>query len=118
VVVQQWLPKGTTTARVLVVGRVVVAAATFRAPAGDWRSNAARGGTAESYRPSRDEARVAVAAAEALGLGHCGVDLTIEGEGPVILEVNPTPGFLHLEEATGRDVASEIVLGAAAVARL
>jgi RimK family alpha-L-glutamate ligase len=116
-VVQRWLPEGSTTARVVVVGGRAVAAARFRAAAGDWRSNAARGGTAEAFSPSLEEARLAVAAAEALGLGHCGVDLTVEDGGPVILEVNPTPGFLRLEQATGEDVAAEIILGAAAAAR-
>jgi ribosomal protein S6--L-glutamate ligase len=50
-----------------------------------------------------------VAAAAALGLGHCGVDLVNGDSGPVVLEVNPTPGFLRLEEATGVDVARALV---------
>ncbi len=112
VIVQRWIPEGVTTIRALVVGGAVVAAARFRAAAGDWRSNAARSGTAEALRPSIDESRLAVAAAEALGLGHCGVDLVVEQAGPVVLEVNPTPGFLRLEQTTGIDVAREIVRGA------
>lgn len=112
VIVQRWIPEGVTTIRALVVGGAVVAAARFRAAVGDWRSNAARSGTAEALRPSPDESRLAVAAADALGLGHCGVDLVVEDAGPVVLEVNPTPGFLRLEQATGIDVAREIVRGA------
>ncbi len=112
VVVQRWIPEGVATIRALVVDGSVVAAARFRAAAGDWRSNAARSGTAEALRPSPEEAELAVAAAEALVLGHCGIDLVVEAGGPVVLEVNPTPGFLRLEEATGIDVAREIVRGA------
>jgi ribosomal protein S6--L-glutamate ligase len=50
-----------------------------------------------------------VAAAEAVGLGQCGVDLVMGEAGPIVLEVNPTPGFLHLEAATGIDVARTMV---------
>jgi RimK family alpha-L-glutamate ligase len=109
VVVQQWLPGGANTVRLLVVGETVVAAARFSATAGDWRSNAARGGTATPLDVTSDLERLAVEAARALGLGHCGVDLVIGDEGPVILEVNPTPGFLCLEEATGIDVARALI---------
>ena len=116
VIVQQWLPEGTSTVRALVVSGAVVAAAQFHAAAGEWRSNAARDGTAESYRPSGDKVRMAVAAAEALGLGHCGVDLVIRDGEAVVLEVNPTPGFLRLEQATGIDIARTLILGAAAAA--
>jgi ribosomal protein S6--L-glutamate ligase len=55
------------------------------------------------------EVDLAVAAAAALGLGQCGIDLVIDGSSPVVLEVNPTPGFLRLEEATGVDVARALV---------
>jgi ribosomal protein S6--L-glutamate ligase len=118
VIVQQWLPKGSSTVRVLVVGGAVVATARFSAADGEWRSNAARSGSAEANRPSNGEAQLAVSAAEALGLGHCGVDLVLEAAGPVVLEVNPTPGFLHLERATGVDVAREIIRGAIAARRV
>ena len=114
VVVQRWLPEGASTLRALVVDGIVVAAARFHAAEGDWRSNAARGGTTEPWQPSGDASRMAVAAADALGLGHCGVDLVLEGGGPVVLEVNPTPGFLRLEQATGIDVASRLIRGAVA----
>jgi ribosomal protein S6--L-glutamate ligase len=55
---------------------------------------------------------VAEAAADAIGLGQCGVDLILEEEGPTVIEVNPTPGFLHLEEATGIDIARLLVADA------
>lgn len=114
VIVQRWLPEGNSTIRALVVAGAVVASARFSAAAGDWRSNAARGGGAVAHPLSSDESDLAVAAATALGLGHCGVDLVTTAGGPVVLEVNPTPGFLRLEVATGIDVAREIVRGAVA----
>jgi len=109
IVVQRWLAGGERSLRLLVVGGAVVAAARFSAARGEWRSNCARGGSAEAYEPSPEEQRLAVAAADALGLGHCGVDLVDGDGGTVILEVNPTPGFLRLEEATGVDVARALV---------
>ena len=80
---------------------------------GDWRSNAARGGSATAHDATADEIQLAVNATRALGLGHGGVDLVIGEGGPVVLEVNPTPGFLRLEEATGIDVARAIIEHAA-----
>lgn len=109
VVVQRWLAGGEQSLRLLVIGGAVVAAARFSAAEGEWRSNSARGGSAEAHDASPDEERLAVAAAAALGLGHCGVDLVEGDAGPVILEINPTPGFLRLEEATGVDVARALV---------
>jgi len=109
VVVQRWIPGGQTSYRLLVAGQAVVAAARFRARDGEWRSNSARGGAAESYEPQPEEIEIAVAAAAALGLGQCGIDLVMDGTTPVVLEVNPTPGFLRLEEATGIDVSRALV---------
>jgi len=109
VVVQQWVAGGEKSHRLLVVGHSVVAAACFTAAKGEWRSNAARGGSATPHDPRADECALATAAAAALGLGHCGVDL-LEGEdGPLVVEVNPTPGFLELERVTGVDVAGALV---------
>ena len=109
IVVLPWLAGGEQSVRLLVIGGAVVAAARFSAAEGEWRSNSARGGSAEAHDASPDEKRLAVAAAAALGLGHCGVDLVEGDAGPVILEINPTPGFLRLEEATGVDVARALV---------
>ncbi len=109
IIVQRWLAGGQHSVRLLVVGGGVVAAARFAAAEGEWRSNSARGGSAAAHDATGDEVGVAVAAAHALGLGHCGVDLVVDGGRPVILEVNPTPGFVRLEEATGVDVARALV---------
>lgn len=109
IVVQRWIEGGEHSFRLLVAGETVVAAARFIATDGEWRSNSARGGSAEVYDPPLEEAALAVAAARALGLGHCGVDLVAGPKGPVVLEANPTPGFLRLEEATGVDVARALI---------
>lgn len=109
IVVQRLLAGGECSLRLMVVGGSVVAAARFCAGEGEWRSNSARGGSAEAHDASPDEERLAVSAAAALGLGQCGVDLVDGDAGPMILEINPTPGFLRLEEATGVDVARSLV---------
>jgi RimK family alpha-L-glutamate ligase len=108
VMVQTYVPTGGSSLRVLVVGGRVVAAARCCAPDGDWRSNAARGGSMTAHDPSAREIELALDAAQALGLGVCGVDL-LPGDRVEICEVNPTPGFVHLEKATGVDIAQAIV---------
>lgn len=109
VLVQRFLDTGGASLRLVVVGERVVAAARFVAGVGEWRSNGARGGQAEGHRPTEIEVGLAVAAARALGLGICGVDLLPAADGPVVCEVNPTPGFLYVEQATGVDVAAAVV---------
>jgi ribosomal protein S6--L-glutamate ligase len=111
-IVQEFIPTDGCSLRLLVVGDRVVAAGRFVAPQDDWRSNAARGGAAEPHRPSDADQEIAIGAARAVGLGVCGVDL-LPGDRTVVVEVNPTPGFLRLEEASGVDVAAEIVRYAA-----
>ncbi len=117
VVIQRFVPCSGHSLRLLVVGGRVVAAMRLSAPPGDWRSNASRGGCAEALEPSSGEAELAHAAAAALGLGICGVDLLPGADGTVVGEVNPTPGFRALEAATGADVASAIVAHLIALAR-
>jgi len=109
VVIQRFVPCEGVSLRLLVVGGRVVAAARFSARPGEWRSNAARGAAVESYEPAVGEAAAAVTAAAGVGLGVCGVDLLPGPDGAVVCEVNPTPGFVHLESATGLDVAGAIV---------
>jgi len=108
VIVQRFHDSGGVSVRLLVVGKRVAASARLSAAPGDWRSNAARGGQAVGHPPSREEERLALAAAHAVGLGQCGVDL-LPGDRTVVVEVNPTPGFRHLEAASGVDVARALV---------
>jgi len=109
VVVQEYVPTGGASLRLLVVGSEVVAAARFQARGEEWRSNAARGGTAEAADPDDRAVEIAIAATKATGLGICGVDLLPGRDRVVVGEVNPTPGFIGLEKATGVDVASAVI---------
>lgn len=95
--------------RCFVVGDAVVAAMRRQAPPGDFRSNLHRGGSAEAVVADPDECAVAVRAARALGLGVAGVDMIRARRGPLVLEVNASPGLEGIEGATGVDVAGKIV---------
>ncbi|MEO5831201.1 MAG: RimK family alpha-L-glutamate ligase, partial [Rhodanobacter sp.] len=95
--------------RCFVVGDQVVAAMQRDSSPGDFRANLHRGGSAKAATLSADEKRIAVAAAGALGLGIAGVDLLRSNRGPLLLEVNASPGLEGIEAATGVDVAGEIM---------
>ena len=95
--------------RCFVVGDRVVAAMRRQAPKGDFRSNLHRGGTAKAVRASKAEIETAVRAAKVLGLGVAGVDLIRSKRGPLVLEVNSSPGLEGIEAATGVDVAGCII---------
>lgn len=95
--------------RCFVVGDEVVAAMRRQAPKGDFRSNLHRGGSAEAVEAGEDERRVAVRAAQVLGLGVAGVDLIRARRGPLVLEVNSSPGLEGIEAATGVNVAGKII---------
>jgi RimK family alpha-L-glutamate ligase len=107
--VQQYVETGGCSIRCFVVGSEVVATARFCAGGNEWRSNAARGGRVEACSPDGRMTELAVAAAEAVGLGVCGVDLLPAAGGFMVCELNPTPGFMSLEAATGIDVATAII---------
>jgi ribosomal protein S6--L-glutamate ligase len=95
--------------RCMVVGDRVVAAIRRQAKPGDFRSNLHRGGTAWRVRITPQERAVAVRAARTIGLGVAGVDLLRSDRGPLVLEVNSSPGLEGVEAATGKDVAGDIV---------
>ncbi|QIK81112.1 30S ribosomal protein S6--L-glutamate ligase [Lysobacter sp. HDW10] len=95
--------------RCFVVGGKVVGAMRRQAARGDFRSNLHRGGTAKAIMPTRDEIEVAVRAAHVLGLNVAGVDLIRSKRGPLVLEVNSSPGLEGIEAATGMDIAGIIV---------
>jgi ribosomal protein S6--L-glutamate ligase len=95
--------------RCFVVGGKVVAAMRRQAPKGDFRSNLHRGGSAKGIKASQAEKDVAVRAAAVLGLGIAGVDLIRSDRGPLVLEVNASPGLEGIEQASGIDVAGAIV---------
>ncbi|PNS07386.1 30S ribosomal protein S6--L-glutamate ligase [Solilutibacter silvestris] len=103
--------------RCFVVGDRVVGAMKRQAPSGDFRSNLHRGGTAEPAEPRDDEVEVAVRAAKVLGLGIAGVDLIRSRRGPLVLEVNSSPGLEGIEAATAVDIAGAIIDHVAACAK-
>lgn len=95
--------------RAFVVGGRVVAAMRRIAQKGEFRSNIHRGGSAEVVELDEEYQRVAVHAAQVMGLRVAGVDLLEGKDGPVLMEVNSSPGLEGIEEATGVDVAGEII---------
>jgi ribosomal protein S6--L-glutamate ligase len=95
--------------RALVVGRKVVAAMRRQAVTGEFRSNIHRGGTARKIRLPADYRRTALAAARVLGLTVAGVDLIESAEGPMVMEVNSSPGLEGLQKTTGVDVADAVI---------
>ena len=104
--------------RLLVVGDRVVAGMKRQAADGEFRSNLHRGGTAHALKISPAERRTAVMACKTLGLRVAGVDLLPSDRGPLVLEVNSSPGLEGIERATGVDVAARIVAYAEKHARL
>lgn len=95
--------------RAFVVGGKVIAAMERSAPPGDFRSNLHRGGTAIAVKLSTKERQIAIAAAEAMNLSVAGVDLIRARRGPLVLEVNSSPGLEGIEAATKVDVAERII---------
>jgi ribosomal protein S6--L-glutamate ligase len=95
--------------RALVVGGKVVAAMRRQALAGEFRSNIHRGATARRVKLSVEYRRTAAAAARVLGLTVAGVDLLESGEGPMVMEVNSSPGLEGIQKTTGVNVAGAIV---------
>lgn len=95
--------------RVFIVDGKAVGAMRRTAKEGEFRSNLHRGGTAEVYKLSKVERETAVNAAHELGLTVCGVDLLSSDRGPLVLEVNSSPGLEGIETATKKDIASKVI---------
>jgi ribosomal protein S6--L-glutamate ligase len=110
ILVQQFIKEADATdIRALVIGDRVVAAMKREGPAGEFRSNLHRGGLGEKVRISPQERTMAVRAARTLGLNVCGVDMLRSKGGPLVVEVNSSPGIEGLEKATGIDVAGLMI---------
>ena len=95
--------------RCFVVGDRVVASMQRTAKEGDFRSNLHRGGTAVSVKLTPEERTLAVKTAKVMGLGIAGVDIIRSNHGPLVLEVNSSPGLQGIERVTGKDVADMII---------
>ena len=110
ILVQEYIKEsGGSDIRCIVVGNRVVAAIKRTGAAGDFRSNLHRGGTAEKVRLTPEERSIAVRAARTVGLNVSGVDLLQSNHGPVVMEVNSSPGLEGVEGATNVDVAGKII---------
>ncbi|MEM8509130.1 MAG: RimK family alpha-L-glutamate ligase [Bacteroidota bacterium] len=95
--------------RLIVVGHKVVAAMKRRSDLDEFRSNVHRGGETERISPTQKEKLIALNASRYLGLGVAGVDLIRSGKGPLLLEVNASPGLKGIEAASGVNVAKHII---------
>ena len=95
--------------RVIVVDGVVIAAMKRQCKAGDFRSNLHRGGTSESLQLNYEEEAIALKAAKALKMGVCGVDILQSERGPLVLEVNSTPGLEGIEKTTQKNISKSII---------
>lgn len=110
ILVQEYIKEaGGSDIRCFVVGGKVVAAMKRQAAPGEFRSNLHRGGSASLTRLSPAERKCAVDAARTMGLNCCGVDILRSNNGPVVMEVNSSPGLEGIENATSKDVAGMII---------
>lgn len=109
IMVQEFIKESVgTDIRAFVVGSQVVASMKRQSLDDDFRSNLHKGGEGSAVKLTDEERKVAVKAAKSLGLGIAGVDIMRSNRGPLVLEVNASPGF-GIEKVTGRDVATPII---------
>jgi len=110
ILVQEFIKEaGGMDIRCLVVGEKVVAAMKRQGAPGEFRSNLHRGGSAEKVKLTPEERSTAVRAAKIMGLRFAGVDILRSNHGPVVMEVNSSPGLEGIEKATGVDVAGKLI---------
>ena len=110
VIVQEFIKEAMgADLRVFIVDGVVVGAMKRQGKEGEFRSNLHRGGSANIIELTDEEENAALRAAKAMGLGIAGVDLLQSERGPLILEVNSSPGLEGIESATGNDIAGHII---------
>jgi ribosomal protein S6--L-glutamate ligase len=109
ILIQEFIKESAgTDIRAFVVGGRVVASMKRQSLDDDFRSNLHKGGEGSSVKLTEEERKMAVKAAKAMGLNVAGVDLMRSSRGPLILEVNASPGF-GIEKVTNRDVATPII---------
>ena len=108
--VQEYIEEaGGADIRAFVVNGEVVGAMKRQGAEGDFRSNLHQGGSATAYKLSRKEKATAIAAAKAMGLGVCGVDMIPSKRGPLVMEVNSSPGLEGIEKSTNINIAQKIM---------
>lgn len=110
ILIQEFIKEaGGADIRAFVVDGKVVAAMKRQGPEGDFRSNLHRGGTATPVKLTPEERATALRAAKILGLGVAGVDMLRSKHGPLVMEVNSSPGLEGIEKASGKDVAASVI---------
>mgnify|MGYP001814571865 FL=1 len=110
ILVQEYIKEaGGADIRCLVIGERVVAAMKRQAQAGEFRSNLHRGGSASLIKITPEERSTAVRASRVMGLNVAGVDILRSNHGPVVMEVNSSPGLEGIETASGQDIAGMII---------
>ena len=110
ILIQEFIKEaGGTDIRAIVVGGKVIAAMKRTGAEGEFRSNLHRGGSAQVVKLSAEERATAIRAAKSMGLNACGVDMLRANHGPVIMEVNSSPGLEGVEKATGLDIAGKMI---------
>jgi ribosomal protein S6--L-glutamate ligase len=108
--VQEFIKEaGGSDVRCFVIGNKVVAAMERTSAAGEFRSNLHRGGSARLTKLTTLERRTAIKAAQTMGLNVAGVDILRSDRGPLVMEVNSSPGLKGIEEATGVNVAGKVI---------
>lgn len=108
--VQEYIEEaGGADIRVFIIGGKVVGAMKRQGAEGDFRSNLHQGGKATAHNLTRKEKATALAAAKAMGLGICGVDMIPSSRGPLVMEVNSSPGLEGIEKSTKIDIAGKIM---------
>ena len=108
--VQEFIKEaGGADIRAFVIGERVIAAMKRQGKEGEFRSNLHRGGNAQLVKITPEERSTAVRAARILGLNVAGVDLLRSNHGPVVMEVNSSPGLEGIEKATGKDIADQVI---------
>lgn len=111
ILVQEFISEaGGADIRCFVIGEKVVAAMKRQAQEGEFRSNLHRGGQADVIRITPEERSTAIRAAKIMGLNVAGVDILRSNHGPVVMEVNSSPGLEGIETATHKDVAEMIII--------
>jgi ribosomal protein S6--L-glutamate ligase len=110
ILVQEFIKEANASdIRAFVIGNKVVAAMERRGAEGDFRSNLHRGGQANAIKITPEERSTAIRAARAMGLNVAGVDMLRSNHGPVIMEVNSSPGLEGIEQVSGKDIATKII---------
>lgn len=110
ILIQEYIKEaGGSDLRCFVVGGKVVGAMKRQAQPGEFRSNIHRGGKAEKIKLTPEERAIAISAAKTVGLNVAGVDVIRSNSGPMVIEVNSSPGLEHIEKASGINIAESII---------